>query len=142
MSKAKDGDTVRVHYTGWLTDGSQFDSSSGGEPLSFEVGQGRVIEGVDRAVVGMAPGEKRTVKVPAQEAYGPRRAELVGEVPRENLPDGMQFEIGQQLQVSQESGPARVVKVVGVGDDAITLDLNHPLAGEDLVFELELVGID
>jgi len=140
MAAAKSGDTVRVHYTGTLGDGSVFDSSQGREPLEFTVGIGQVIPGFDEAVTGMQPGEEKTVTIPTGEAYGERRPEMMATVPRAQFPAEIEPEIGQQLQVSQE-GQNFVVTVVEVGADEVTLDANHPLAGEDLTFKLELVEI-
>ena len=141
MASAKSGDTVRVHYTGKLEDGSVFDSSDGRDPLEFTVGSGQVIPGFDQAVAGMKPGEERQVKIPAAEAYGDRKDDLVIVVERAQLPPDIDPAVGQQLQLSQE-GRAFVVTVADVNEQNITLDANHPLAGEDLVFELQLVEID
>lgn len=137
----KTGDTVRVHYTGKLEDGKVFDSSNGRDPLEFTVGSGQVIPGFDQAVAGMSPGEEREVRIPAAEAYGDRKDDLVIVVERTQLPPDIDPQVGQQLQLSQE-GRAFVVQVADVTPDNITLDANHPLAGEDLTFELELVGIE
>ena len=141
MQPARSGDTVRVHYTGRLDDGSVFDSSDGRDPLQFEVGSGQVIPGFDRAVTGMVPGEARSVTIEASDAYGDRRDDLILVVVRTQLPPDLQPEVGQQLQLSQE-GTAFAVTVADVTADAITLDANHPLAGETLTFDLHLVGID
>lgn len=141
METAKAGDTVRVHYTGTLEDGSVFDSSEGRDPLQFTVGSGQVIPGFDQAVSGMKPGDERNVTIPAAEAYGARRDDLVIEVERQRLPDDLEPEVGQQLQLSQE-GQTFVVRVTDVSDASVTLDANHPLAGEDLTFQLQLVDID
>lgn len=141
MVSAKAGDRVRVHYTGTLADGSVFDSSAGRDPLEFTVGSGQVIPGFDEAVSGMKPGEEQTVTIPAVEAYGARREELVIEVERQRLPDDLEPEVGQQLQLSQE-GQSFVVRVTDVSEGSVTLDANHPLAGEDLTFQLQLVDID
>jgi peptidylprolyl isomerase len=140
MPSAKSGDTVRVHYTGKLEDGSVFDSSEGRDPLEFTVGSGQVIPGFDEAVAGMSPGEEREVTIPAADAYGDRKDDLVIVVERSQLPPDIDPEPGQQLQLSQE-GRAFVVTVADVSPENITLDANHPLAGEDLTFELQLVGI-
>ena len=141
METAKTGDRVRVHYTGILEDGSVFDSSTGRDPLEFTVGSGQVIPGFDQAVAGMKPGDERKVTIPAAEAYGSRRDDLVIEVERERLPDNLDPQIGQQLQLSQE-GQSFVVRIAEVSEESVTLDANHPLAGEDLTFELQLVEID
>lgn len=140
MAEAKSGDTVRVHYTGTLGDGSEFDSSRGREPLEFTVGSGQVIPGFDQAVTGMRPGDEKEVTIPSAEAYGEHRPEMMATVPREQFPAELEPAVGQQLQVSQD-GQTFVVTVVDVGDGEVTLDANHPLAGEDLTFRLELVEI-
>ena len=141
MSSAKSGDTVRVHYTGKLADGSVFDSSEGRDPLEFTVGSGQVIPGFDAAVAGMSPGDERSVTIPAADAYGDRKDDLMIVVERSQLPQDIEASVGQQLQLSQE-GRAFVVTVADVTDESITLDANHPLAGEDLTFDLHLVGIE
>ncbi|MEQ8789673.1 MAG: peptidylprolyl isomerase [Pirellulaceae bacterium] len=141
MSQAKDGDTVRVHYTGKLADGSVFDTSREREPLEFQLGEGRVIAGFEQAVRGMSPGEQTTAEVPADDAYGQRRDDMVLSVDRTEMPDGLQPEVGQQLQVTQPNGRAIPVRIVEVSDDAVKLDANHPLAGKDLTFDLQLVEI-
>ncbi len=140
MRRAQTGDTVSVHYTGTLADGSVFDSSRGREPLEFTVGAGRVIPGFDAAVTGMAVGEEKTVTIAAAQAYGPRRPELMVEVDRAQFPTDLEPEIGQQLQLSR-GGQAFVVTVRDVSDGSVLLDGNHPLAGEALTFALELVGV-
>ncbi len=143
MAQATSGDTVRIHYTGTLSDGTVFDSSEGREPLEFTLGVGQVIPGFDRAVAGMAPGETQTVEIPAEEAYGPSREEMMLSVSPDQFPEGMDPELGQQLQLSQPDGQAVVVRVTEIEDDAVTLDANHPLAGKDLTFEItldEIVG--
>jgi FKBP-type peptidyl-prolyl cis-trans isomerase 2 len=140
MAQASSGDTVRVHYTGRLGDGEVFDSSLQREPLEFRVGGGQVIPGFEQAVTGMAPGEVKTVTIPAGEAYGERSDELYLKVERERLPEHLDPEVGQQLQMSQ-GGQVAMVTIAEVTDDAVTLDANHPLAGKELTFELELVEI-
>jgi peptidylprolyl isomerase len=140
MTGAKAGDTVRVHYTGSLNDGSIFDSSAKREPLEFTLGEGTVIPGFEQAVTGMSPGDERRVQIPAAEAYGERRAELVVQVARTQFPDEMEPEVGQQLQMTHPGGVA-VVTVLDADDESVTLDANHPLAGQDLHFELKLVEI-
>jgi peptidylprolyl isomerase len=140
MQVANTGDTVRIHYTGKLDDGSIFDSSVGGDPLQFRLGGGEVIPGFEAAVTGMSPGDERRVTIPAEEAYGPRRDELVLVVNRSELPDELDPEVGQQLQVSQD-GQDFVVTISDVTEQDVVLDANHPLAGEDLTFELQLVDI-
>ncbi len=138
---AKDGDTVKVHYKGTLEDGTEFDTSRGRQPLEFTLGAGNVILGFDKAVNGMRVGEIKTVTIPEEEAYGPRNDELVIIVGRDELPENMEPSIGQQLQVTQPDGGTAIVVVTGVSEDSITVDGNHPMAGKDLTFELELVGI-
>lgn len=141
MEQAKAGDTVRVHYTGRLDDGSVFDSSRGREPLEFTLGGGQVIAGFDDAVTGMAPGQEKTVTIPSEQAYGPRRDEMRVQVERSQFPSDIEPQVGQRLQMSQ-GGQVAVVTITEVSDDQVTLDANHPLAGQDLTFDLELVSID
>jgi peptidylprolyl isomerase len=141
MTQATSGDTVLFHYTGCLNDGTVFDSSSGREPLRVTLGTGQVIRGVDEALVGMAPGEEKTVTLPADEAYGPRRPELLHEVQREAIPPEVDVEVGKQLEGRDTGGQRLRLTVVDVADDTVTLDANHPLAGQDLKFELQLVRI-
>lgn len=141
MSKAKANDTVRVHYTGTLTSGEIFDSSLERDPLQFVVGGGQMIKGFDEAVNGMALNEKKTVTIPCAEAYGEKSEELIQEVPREHLPEDMNPQPGQTLVATNEMGHQTHVIVTEVFDDYITIDANHPLAGQDLIFEIELVEI-
>lgn len=141
MSKAKTGDTVHIHYTGTLTNGSEFDSSVGRDPLEFTIGAGQIISGLDSEVAGMAVGDTKTVTVPADEAYGPRNPEAVQEVPRSAVPENIDLVVGKQLQATTADGGNMVVTVAAISDDTVTMDANHPLAGEDLVFEVELVKI-
>jgi peptidylprolyl isomerase len=140
MQAANTGDTVRVHYTGKLEDGSVFDTSAGRDPLEFRLGGGEVIPGFEEAITGMAPGDERRVTIPAAEAYGPRREELILVVSRSELPAELEPEVGQQLQMSQD-GQDFVVTISDVTAQDVVLDANHPLAGEDLTFELQLVDI-
>ena len=142
MSKAKSGDTVRVHYTGKLEDGTQFDSSAGGDPLEFSLGEGNVIPGFENAVEGMEIGESKSVTIEAEQAYGPRHEQLVQDVPREQLPNDMQPAVGMQLQAQGEDGRTMRLVVTAVEDEAITVDGNHPLAGQSLNFDIELVSIN
>jgi peptidylprolyl isomerase len=141
VAQAKDGDQVRVHYTGKFTDGKVFDSSVGGESLQFTVGAGQLIAGFDSAVVGMQPGESKTVLIPALDAYGLYKDELVFTVERQTLPSQVTPAIGQRYQIRQEDGSAAVVIVTAVSDTSVTLDGNHELAGKDLSFEIQLVEI-
>jgi peptidylprolyl isomerase len=141
MAAAKLGDTVHIHYTGRLDDGSVFDASAGREPLAFELGTGRVIPGFERAVLGMRIGERKTVRILAEEAYGVVRDELRFFFPRERLPEGMNPEVGTRLQLTDEGGHPVPVTVVENEAAGITVDANHELAGKALTFELELVLI-
>lgn len=141
MSKAKSGDTVRIHYTGTLDDGTEFDSSRDREPLEFSVGGGQVIQGFDSAVEGMEEGEKKSVSLEPGDAYGEHQDELVQKVERSNLPPDLEYKEGMVLQATQPNGMPLVLHVVEVNDDAVTLDANHPLAGKKLNFDLELVEI-
>ena len=141
MSKAKSGDTVRVHYTGKLDDGTQFDSSAGKDPLEFSLGAGNVIPGFDNAVEGMAVGDSKSVKIEADDAYGPRHEQLIQDVPRAHLPDEMQPAVGMQLQAQGEDGQPIQLIVTAVEEETITVDGNHPLAGQSLNFDIELVEI-
>jgi len=140
MSRAKDGDTVRVHYTGKLEDGTIFDSSFEGEPLEFTIGEGRIIPGFEQAVIGMQVGESRSIGIPSDEAFGPHRQEMVMEVDRNKFPTEIDLFVGQQLQVERWDEVIPVT-VAGVSDTVIQLDANHPLAGKDLVFDVELLDI-
>jgi FKBP-type peptidyl-prolyl cis-trans isomerase 2 len=141
VSKAKSGDTVVVHYTGTLKDGTEFDSSRGRDPLRISLGKGEVIPGFEEALLHMSAGEKKTVQIPKDKAYGERRPELVASVERDQLPPDMKPEVGQHLQLQHESGNTMHVVVAELTDTTMTIDGNHPLAGEDLTFELELVEI-
>jgi peptidylprolyl isomerase len=141
IPQATPGDTVLFHYTGSLTDGTVFDSSSGREPLRVTLGSGQVIRGVDDALVGMTPGDEKTVTIAPDEAYGPRRPELLHEVQRAAIPPEVDLEVGKQLEGRDTGGHRLRLTVVDVAADKVTLDANHPLAGEDLKFELKLVDI-
>jgi peptidylprolyl isomerase len=141
MSEAKSGDTVRIHYTGKLDDGTQFDTSEGREPLEFSLGGGQVIPGFDNAVEGMAVGEKKSVTIQPEEAYGPRHDQLIQDVPRNQLPDDMTPAVGMELQARNDSGEVMRFSVTSVDDQSITVDGNHPLAGKALKFDIELVEI-
>ncbi|MDM9384264.1 peptidylprolyl isomerase [Chlorogloeopsis sp. ULAP01] len=142
MIQAKTGDTVKVHYTGKLDDGTVFDSSSGRDPLQFSIGEGIVIPGFEEAVVGMSPGESKTTNISAEQAYGPYRPELVMIVERQRIPTDVALEVGQLLQISQSSGQAIPVVVTNVSEAEVTLDANHPLAGQELIFDIQLVEIN
>ena len=141
MSEAKKGDRVKVHYTGKLTDGSVFDSSRDREPLEFELGSGMMIAGFDAAVTGMNVGETKIAEIPSAEAYGEHNEEMVISVPKTQLPEGLNPEVGQQLGMQQPNGQSIPVRVTKVETESIEIDANHPLAGKDLVFDLELVEI-
>ncbi len=141
MTIAQNGNTVKVHYTGTLSGGEVFDSSVGKDPLTFKVGGGQVISGFDDAVAGMAIGEKKTVHIPCADAYGEHDEDLVFEISRTELPDDLNPQIGDMLQMQNGSGQVIGVEVSDINDEFICLDANHPLAGEDLTFEIELVEI-
>lgn len=141
LSKAKNGNTIKVHYTGKLNDGSVFDTSENREPLEFELGGGQLIPGFEKAVEGMAVGDSTTVKIPANEAYGEVNDELILNVEKDRLPKDIEPEIGMQLQVQQPSGEPVPVIVKEVTPDVVMLDANHPLAGKDLIFDIEVVDI-
>lgn len=141
MSQAKSGDTVKIHYTGTLADGTEFDSSAGREPLAFSLGGGEVIAGFDSAVDGMSVGDSKTVTIPPGEAYGERHDQLVQEVPVTALPEEMKPEVGTQLQSQNPDGQMMNLVITEVGVENITVDANHPLAGQALTFAIELVEI-
>jgi peptidylprolyl isomerase len=141
VSQANSGDTVRIHYTGTLDDGTEFDSSAGREPLEFSLGGGQVIAGFDNAVDGMSVGENKTVTIPPGEAYGERHEKLVQEVPKTSLPDDMKPEVGMQLQSQSPDGQIMNLLIAEVADESITVDANHPLAGQALTLAIELVDI-
>ena len=141
MANASSGDTVHVHYTGRLEDGTVFDSSEGRDPLEFKLGEGSVIAGFEQAVEGLEVGEKADARLEPDEAYGPVRDDLVMAVPREQLPDGMDPDVGDQLAMQTQDGQNVPVTVVDTDDASVKIDANHPLAGKTLIFELELVDI-
>ncbi|SEN79376.1 peptidylprolyl isomerase [Chitinophaga rupis] len=141
MQTVKNGDTVRVHYHGTLINGTTFDSSEGRDPLEFKVGAGMVIKGFDSGVLEMQVGDKKRLEIPVDQAYGPKNDELIMDFPKANIPDDLKPEIGMELQMSNAQGQVFPVKVAGVSTEFVTLDANHPLAGEDLIFEIELVEI-
>ncbi|HRU39178.1 MAG TPA: peptidylprolyl isomerase [Candidatus Goldiibacteriota bacterium] len=142
MAGAKEKDRVKVHYKGMLDDGSVFDSSEGREPLEFTMGAGMMIPGFEAAVSGMNVGEKKTVKIPCMEAYGPIHPEGINEIPRDGFPPDIDLKPGLQLQLSDKEGGIIIVTVTKVTDKSVTIDANHPLAGRDLTFEIELVSIN
>jgi peptidylprolyl isomerase len=141
MTQAKRGDTVKVHYTGSLSDGTEFDSSRGRDPLEFQLGQGSVIPGFENAVLGMSPGDTKTVTLPAEAAYGARHDHLKQDVPRSAIPDEIELETGMVLRARGPEGQNLSFTVVSFDDDKATIDGNHPLAGRDLTFALELVDV-
>ncbi|HEY8660119.1 MAG TPA: peptidylprolyl isomerase [Hanamia sp.] len=141
MSKAKKGDNVKVHYKGKLTSGEQFDSSEGREPLAFTVGAGQMIKGFDEAIPGMAVGEKKTINIAPENAYGEKNMEAIIEFPKANIPPDMNLEVGMRLQLQNEAGNPIPVVVIEVKEEAVILDANHELAGKELVFDIELVEI-
>lgn len=137
----KKGDKVKVHYHGRLENGETFDKSEGREPLEFEVGSGMVIKGFDEGVTGMQVGEKKTIHIPFAEAYGPQNPDMVVEMPKDRFPPEVQIEVGMPLVMSDQTGQQFQVVVQEIRDDSVILDANHPLAGKDLIFDLELVEI-
>jgi FKBP-type peptidyl-prolyl cis-trans isomerase 2 len=141
IQQAKTGDTVKVHYTGRLQDGTVFDTSVGSEPLEFTLGQGQVIPGFEQAVIGMQVGESKTVTIPVDQAYGPYYDDMILEVNRDELPDDLEPEVGMQLQMNQGDGGIIIVTITEVSETTIKIDANHPLAGQDLTFDIELVDI-
>lgn len=142
MQTAKNGDTVLVHYQGTFENGEVFDSSQGRDPLRFTIGEGQIIPGFERAVVGMAPGQKKREEIPAADAYGEAREDLVFDMERSSLPPDAQVKPGDFLELALPDGSRTPVRVTGVNDESLTLDANHPLSGRKLVFEVELVGIE
>lgn len=141
MAQAKEGDTVRVQYTGKLKDGTIFDTSDEREPLEFTIGKGEIIPGFERAVVGMKPGETKTATIPPEEAYGPHRDDMLFTIDRDQFPEDIQPRPGQQLQIQQPGGQAAIVTVSDVSELTVTLDVNHPLAGQPLTFAIKLLDI-
>lgn len=141
MQQVKKGDKIKVHYHGKLTSGETFDSSAGREPLEFEVGSGMVIKGVDEGVTGMAVGDKKTINIPYNEAYGARNPDMVIDMPKDRFPADMELEPGLPLLMSDGQGQQFQVVVTEIKESSVMLDANHPLAGKDLVFDLELVEI-
>jgi len=142
MTEIKSGDTVRIHYTGTLKDGTVFDTSEGRDPLEFTVGSGQIIPGLDKALPGMVHGEEKTVSIAPDEAYGPIHPEAMQEVPRGQIPADIPLEIGTQLQMRTPDGQAVGVTVANVTDETVTLDANHPLAGKELTFAFKIDGIN
>ncbi|MFP3948111.1 MAG: peptidylprolyl isomerase [Longimicrobiales bacterium] len=141
MAEAKNGDTVSIHYTGRLEDGTVFDTSENRDPLEFTLGEGNVIPGFEKAVQGMAEGESKTATIPSDEAYGQRRDDLVLSVSKEQLPSDLDPQVGQRLQMQAGDGQTFEVVISEVEEDSVEVDANHPLAGEDLTFDIELVEV-
>jgi peptidylprolyl isomerase len=141
MTQAKTGDTVQIHYSGKLKDGTQFDSSEGRDPLEFVIGENKILPKLEAAVIGMTVGDTATAEIAAEDAYGPRRPEGIQTVERSVIPADVDVTVGNQLQATAQNGQVIVLTVVEANDQTVTLDSNHPLAGEDLVFEVELVEI-
>ena len=141
MQQAQNGDKVKVHYHGKLRSGETFDSSEGREPLEFTVGSGQVIKGFDDGITGMQVGDKKTVEINVEDAYGEKSEDMIIEFPKEQFPGDMSPEVGQQLMMSNGSGQSFPVTIMEVRDDSVLLDANHPLAGQDLIFDIELVEI-
>lgn len=141
MTTAATGDIVRIHYSGRLVDGTQFDSSEGRAPLEFTLGEGQVIKGLEQHVSGMEPGQKSTVTIPVTDAYGPRRDNAIQQIGREKVPSGIDLKVGTQLQARTADGGMMPITVVDMDDQSVTVDANHPLAGQDLVFDVELVEV-
>ena len=141
MTQARSGDQVKVHYTGKLTDGTEFDSSANREPLAFTLGEGQLIPGFEQAVLGMTLGESKPTTIPADQAYGPHQPERLMGLERHHLPPDMQPEIGQHLHMTRQDGSEVTVIVAAVSEAGVTLDANHPLAGQDLIFEITLVEL-
>lgn len=142
MQQVQKGDTIQIHYHGTLEDGSVFDSSLQREPLEFEVGSGMVIKGFDDGVLGMQIGDKKTINIPCLEAYGPIQNEMIVNYPKANFPADLNPEVGMQLAMNNGAGQSFPVVIVEVNDEFVILDANHPLAGKDLTFDLELVHIN
>lgn len=141
MAKAKLGDTVRVHYMGKLDDGVVFDTTLAHEPIEFAIGAKQVIPGFEQAVIGLEPGESLTVQIPAQKAFGSYRSEWITMAHPDDLPNDVEPQVGEQLQIPDREGGAFLVSITDVSEDAVTLDANHPLAGKDLIFDIRLVEI-
>ena len=141
MKQAKQGDTVKVHYTGKLEDGMVFDTSIGKQPLEFTIGDGKILPDFEKAIIGMQPGDKKTIHIKAENAYGQSREDMIIKVDKKHLPENIEPKVGLNLQIKQENDQVVIVTIKEIGDTTITLDANHPLAGKDLTFELELVEI-
>lgn len=141
MVKAKRGNRVKIHYTGKLKDGRVFDTSDNHDPLQFEIGKGEVISGLEEAVLDMEQGEKKTVNIPAEKAYGSYHREKVVSVEKSRIPAHISPEVGKKLKLLQPDGQTDIVRITDISDTEVTLDANHPLAGKDLMFEIQMVEI-
>jgi peptidylprolyl isomerase len=141
MAQAKNGDTVKVHYTGKVDDGAVFESTLNHDPVQFVIGQEERIPGFEQALVGMSPGDRKTTRVPADEAHGPHNKELLVVVNRNEFPADLKPETGQWIKVSQPDGSNLILTVIDVCESSVTLDANHPLAGKDLTFDIQLIEI-
>lgn len=142
MQKVETGNTVKVHYTGKLEDGQVFDTSADREPLEFQIGKGQMIPGFEVGIMGMELKEKKTISIPSEQAYGPIKDELFFDIKKEQLPEGLEPKVGMELVSKHQDGSEAIVKVSELKDDLVTIDANHPLAGKDLVFDIEVVGIE
>ena len=141
MQRAKQGDTVKVHYSGKLDDGTMFDSSEGQDPLQFTLGSGQVIPGFEQAVLKMAVGESKNIEIPVEQGYGEYLEDLIYEIDRQQVPSNLDLHVGQRLQMNPKEGQSIIVTVTNLSEQKVTLDANHPLAGKKLFFEIELVEI-
>jgi FKBP-type peptidyl-prolyl cis-trans isomerase 2 len=141
MTQAKQGDTVNVHYTGKLEDGTVFDTSRSRHPLQFTIGKGQVIAGFEQTIIGMNLGESKTMTIPVEQAYGQRRQDMIVTVQRDQLPPDLNPAVGQRLELTQTDDQNVLVTVTAMTDTTLTLDANHPLAGKDLIFDIELLKI-
>ena len=141
MAKAKNGDTVKVHYTAKLEDGRVFSSSGNSDPLQFTIGEEKTIPGFERAVIGMSPGESKKERVLADQGFGPYREELVVEVDRQNIPEDVRLEVGRRFHIPNQNGQITHVSVTNVSESKVTFDANHPFARDDLIFDIELLEI-
>jgi FKBP-type peptidyl-prolyl cis-trans isomerase 2 len=142
MQQVQNGDKVKVHYHGRLRNGETFDSSEGREPLEFTVGSGQVIKGFDQGVMGMQPGDRKTVEIDVADAYGEKQQEMLIEFPKNQFPDDVNPEVDMQLMMNNGAGQSFPVRIAEVREESVILDANHPLAGQDLIFDLELVAIE
>jgi len=141
MEKVKEGDTIVIEYKGKLEDGTVFDSTEGKNPLEFTVGEGEVIPGLEKGVIGMSAGESKTIVIPPEEGYGPHLKERVCKLDKKRIPDNFHPEVGQQLQMYRADGLPVMGTVVAISDTSFTMDYNHPLAGKILIFETTIVEI-